>query len=429
MINLDILIVGGGIAGASLGAEVAAETPDADHRSGRALRLSRDGKVGCILPRKLRRPGRRKTGCGVARFPSCSPPDEFPNRGFCAPAARFICPADSGRKCLPGVNARKIGREELEQRIPGIKPDWVGLCSNPGCADIDVAALHSAYLRKFRRDGGELMTRARLVAGRRNGDQWVITLEDGSELSAAVIVDAAGAWADNVATNCGVSPLGIVPKRRTMVQLRVGRSGLKDLPLINDAAGNFYFKGESDRSIWLSPHDEIDCEPCDAAPTELDVATAIERFEGVVDWPVERVERTWAGLRTLRPTAFRSTASTAEARGFLVRGAGWLRHSDCSRRGAGGQLPPRRNCWGRKRRARVARGAHEYRLTPFSPLRFPCPSPSSADDVSAAVCRPPRRRGHRRGRFRGGRYGPSPSAIRSGAAPPPRATPATARRS
>ena len=86
-----------------------------------------------------------------------------------------------------------------------------------------------------------------------------------------------------------------------MVQLRVGRSGLKDLPLIDDSAGTFYFKGESDRTIWLSPHDEIATEPCDAAPDEIDIATAIDRFEGVVDWPVERVERSWAGLRTFAP--------------------------------------------------------------------------------------------------------------------------------
>jgi D-arginine dehydrogenase len=89
--------------------------------------------------------------------------------------------------------------------------------------------------------------------------------------------------------------------RRTMVQLRVDRTGLKDLPLIDDAAGTFYFKGESDGSVWLSPHDEIPTDPCDAAPEEIDIATAIDRFEKAVDWPVERVERSWAGLRTFAP--------------------------------------------------------------------------------------------------------------------------------
>ena len=86
-----------------------------------------------------------------------------------------------------------------------------------------------------------------------------------------------------------------------MVQLRIGRTGLRDLPLVNDSAGTFYFKGEGDSSVWLSPHDEIETDPCDAAPEEIDIATAIDRFEGVVDWPVERVERSWAGLRSFAP--------------------------------------------------------------------------------------------------------------------------------
>jgi D-arginine dehydrogenase len=86
-----------------------------------------------------------------------------------------------------------------------------------------------------------------------------------------------------------------------MVQLRVGRSGLRDLPLVDDAEGTFYFKGEGDSSVWLSPHDEIPTDPCDAAAEEIDVATAIDRFHGVVDWSVERVERSWAGLRSFAP--------------------------------------------------------------------------------------------------------------------------------
>ncbi len=119
-----------------------------------------------------------------------------------------------------------------------------------------------------------------------------------------------------------------------MVQLRVGRVGLKDMPLVDDAAGTFYFKGEGDCSIWLSPHDEIATDPCDAAPEEIDVATAIDRFEQVVDWPVERVERSWAGLRSFAPDRlpglrFRS----ARARVFLVCGAGRVRDPDRAGRG------------------------------------------------------------------------------------------------
>ena len=73
------------------------------------------------------------------------------------------------------------------------------------------------------------------------------------------------------------------------------------MPLVIDAAESFYFKGEGDRTVWLSPHDEIATDPCDAAPEEIDVAVAIDRFQHVVDWPVEAVERRWAGLRSFAP--------------------------------------------------------------------------------------------------------------------------------
>jgi D-arginine dehydrogenase len=128
-----------------------------------------------------------------------------------------------------------------------------------------------------------------------------VRLQDGSQIAASCIVNAAGAWADEVASAAGAQPLGIEPKRRTMVQLRVGRSGLRDLPLVDDADGTFYFKGEGDNTIWLSPHDEIESDPCDAAPEEIDIAIAIDRFERVVDWPIEAVERKWAGLRSFAP--------------------------------------------------------------------------------------------------------------------------------
>ena len=159
------------------------------------------------------------------------------------------------------------------------------------------------------------------MSARRDGDAWKVTLADGSKLTAGILVNAAGAWADSVAASCGAARLGIAPKRRTMVQLRVGETGLKDLPLVNDSEGNFYFKGEGDGSIWLSPHDEVETEPCDAAPEEIDIATAIDQFEGVVDWPIERIERSWAGLGVLRRTASPSTDSIQKCpTSFGVRG-------------------------------------------------------------------------------------------------------------
>ena len=295
-----MLIVGGGIAGASLAAELAphrsvllveAESQCGVHSTGRSAAFWLESYGGAIVAQLTT----------ASRAFLESPPAAFSEHGFLRTRGDLHITRDELPELPPGVEARIVERAELERMVPGIRPEWRRALFEPGCADIDVAGLHAAYLRQFRRGGGQVRTDARFHSAVRRGDSWDVRFRDGSGVTASTIVNAAGAWADEVAIAAGVAPLAIEPKRRTMVQLRVGRSGLRDLPLVDDSAGTFYFKGEGDRTVWLSPHDEIDTDPCDAAPEEIDVAIAIDRFEKVVDWPVEAVERRWAGLRSFAP--------------------------------------------------------------------------------------------------------------------------------
>jgi D-arginine dehydrogenase len=300
MSDIDVLIVGGGIAGASLGAAIAgarrtviieAESHCGFHATGRSAAFwleSYGGPQVALLS-------------AASRDFLRDPPSDFSERSFLRTRGALHVSRDDLPELPEAVAARVVERDELERLVPGIRSEWRRALLEPGCADIDVAALHASYLRQFRNRGGTVATDSALESARRADGGWTVRLGDGSTMNAAILVNAAGAWADRVAETCGVAPLGIAPKRRTMVQLRVGRSGLRDLPLVDDAAGTFYFKGEGERSIWLSPHDEIASDPCDAAPEEIDVATAIDRFEHVVDWPVEAVERSWAGLRSFAP--------------------------------------------------------------------------------------------------------------------------------
>ncbi len=293
MADFDIVIIGGGIAGASLGAEVA----------GARRTLIIEGEVHCGVHSTGRSAAfwlESYGGPKVAELTAASRA-ALADGGFLAQRGAVHISDGEWPEVSAGVSARRLTRGELEQMVPGIRPRWSRALLEPGCADIDVAALHQHFLRTFRQRGGTIVTRARLVRAGPGASGWTLTLEDGSSISSSLVVNAAGAWADEVAAACGAAPLGIAPKRRTMVQLRVGRTGLRQLPLVDDAAGTFYFKGEGESSLWLSPHDEIATDPCDAAPEEIDIATAIDRFEQVVDWPVERVERSWAGLRSFAP--------------------------------------------------------------------------------------------------------------------------------
>lgn len=295
--DFDIIIVGGGIAGASLGAELAgkqrvllleAEDHCGYHSTGRSAAFYLESYGGPDVAQLT-----------LASGPFlANPPAEFSDEGFLHRRGAIHLGRGEWPELPPSVETRRMDRAEIKRRIRGVREDWDHGLLEPGCADIDVARLHSTYLAAFRRAGGEIRTRARVIRGERTGQIWTVTLADGSTMSAPLLVNGAGAWADSLAMACGVRPLGLQAKRRTMVQLKVGASGLKDMPLVDDWRGSFYFKGESDNVIWLSPHDEIDSDPCDAAPEEIDIAVAIDRFERVVDWPVVRIERSWAGLRT-----------------------------------------------------------------------------------------------------------------------------------
>jgi D-arginine dehydrogenase len=321
MSNLDFVIVGGGIAGASLGAVLAgrsrvaiieAEEHCALHSTGRSAAFWLASYGGPeVIPLTL---------ASRTLFDSQWPGTEFPvlkRRGaiFIAQSRADLDEVIAGD---PGdaLDREPLDRRALETHIPGLRPGWDHGLAEWSCADIDVAALHQACLAHFRRNGGKLFLSAPLVRARREGATW--SVDAGTErLRTPVIVNAAGAWADVVAQRCGVPAIGIQAKRRTMVQLRVGRDDLRDLPQVLDASGNFYFKGEGDRSVWLSPHDEIDSDPCDAAPEEIDIATAIDRFEAAVEWRIEAVERKWAGLRTFAPDRIPVYGEDPEARGFF----------------------------------------------------------------------------------------------------------------
>lgn len=304
MTRFDIVIIGGGIAGASIGAELA--------RSASVLILEREES-----------PGYHATGRSVAFWeetyggravqplttgsgPLLSSPDpDFADRPFLSPRQVLHI----GRAGDLPLRNRLI--EEFDgivplmtvdpqPLVPGLRPEWTLGLLEPGVCDIDVAALHQAYLRRFRRRGGEVRTAAAFEAARREGDSWRVETSGGA-VHCGIIVNAAGAWADNVAMRCGVAPIGITPLRRTVVQLRVPAMPSADLPLVMDLGLQFYFKPEGAGRIWLTPHDEEPSPPCDAAPEEVAVAEAIARFESVVDWPIAAIERKWAGLRSFAP--------------------------------------------------------------------------------------------------------------------------------
>ncbi len=300
-VHFDIAIIGAGIAGSSLAAELA-------------------GARSVVMLEAEAAPGYHATGRSAAFWEECyGGPDIAPltlasgdylkNGGFLTSrGALYIGRGEDAdalddfmeRFANSGVHIERIGHERLAPMLPGLKPAWTGAVWEPACADIDVASLHEHYLARTRRSGGTLMTSARLIGASRNADRWTLKLADDTTLSAGILVNAAGAWADEVATLAGATPVGITPLRRTVAQLRTDPTPRSSQPLVLDISGRFYFKPETGR-VWLSPRDEEPSPPCDAAPEEIAVAKAIDQLEQVMEWQVHAVERKWAGLRSFAP--------------------------------------------------------------------------------------------------------------------------------
>lgn len=306
--RFDIAVIGAGMAGASLAAELAphasvlileAEPQPGYHATGRSAAFWSETYGG---------PWVQPLTSASHQFLSAPSPD-FADRSFLHRRGA-IHVADAGGGAALDRLLRDFGdsdvalapldRNALAAAVPGLRPGWDRAVLEPSCADIDVAALHAAYLRAARRAGAELVGDARLNQTARENCSWTLATKAG-QFAAGMIVNAAGAWADQVARLAGERPVGIRPFRRTMVQLAPNPPVPADLPLVIDAQERFYFKPEAGGRLWLSPHDETPCEPCDSAAEEIDVATAVARLETIVDWRVERVERRWAGLRSFAP--------------------------------------------------------------------------------------------------------------------------------
>ncbi|MDH7637514.1 NAD(P)/FAD-dependent oxidoreductase [Sphingomonas oryzagri] len=318
MKRYDVVVVGAGMAGASLAAELAphasvliveAESLPGYHATGRSAAFWSETYGGPGVQPLTSASGLFLREGGFLRDRGAlhlAAPEHF------ALLDRFIREfADTGIALLP------LDEAAIAAQVPGLRTGaWRGLLE-ASTADIDVAALHAHYLHAAKVAGADLACSAPLRFAGREGGRWRIDAGGVLTVEADILVDAAGAWADAVARVAGAGPIGIQPYRRTIAQLRVSPDASEDLPLVIDAAERFYFKPEAGGRLWLSPHDETPSVATDAAPEEIDVAVAIDRMEQVVDWRVERVERSWAGLRSFAPDRLPVYGFDAAVPGFF----------------------------------------------------------------------------------------------------------------
>lgn len=320
MHTCDICVIGGGIAGISAAAEMAATAT-------------------VIVCEAEDQPGHHATGRSAARFAENygppviralsaasrshfeQPPEGFTDVPLLLPSGEIFAAGPGQEAALAEILAigsgslRPVSAQEMADLHPLLRRDaLIGGAYEDG-GDLDVHAILEGYRRLLLARGGRILTGAGVTAlsGRDGG--WRVDTAAGA-VQAGRVVNAAGAWGDAIAALARVRPLGLVPKRRTALTIDLPDRPVDPAwPMVVDAEERVYFKPDAGR-LLVSPADETPSPPCDAQPEELDIAIAIDRLEALTTVKVGRVAHKWAGLRTFLPDKAPAVGPDPEVDGF-----------------------------------------------------------------------------------------------------------------
>jgi D-arginine dehydrogenase len=302
----DFIVVGAGIVGASA-----------------AYGLAGSARV-CLLESEPR-PGFHATGRSAALFAPTYGGREIraltrasraffdrPPAGFCDQpllhprGCLYIARSDQHQQLQDMVaSIRATGgsvsftdRDKTFALVPSLRRDYVAEAAlDLDATDIEVDSLHQSFLRGARAAGATLLTNSQVTQVARRDGAWHIRVGD-QDVSAPVLINAAGAWADESAKICGAAPIGLQPLRRTALLVEAPPGvDVRSWPAVIDTDEQFYFKPDAGK-LLLSPADETPSTPCDAYPDDLDVAVAVDRVQAALDIDIQRVSHSWAGLRT-----------------------------------------------------------------------------------------------------------------------------------
>ena len=327
MQKADFAIIGGGIAGLSLAARLAshgrtvvleAESAPGYHASGRSVAFAHFG-LGDQVVRTL-------TALSLPDL-AADPQDDRPRAAVVHPAlhiaSRDELAALDDLEAVHrqfGCNIERLTGEEARAVMPVLKagPDHChAALIDHGSLKLDTDAMLQGHVRDLRAGGGELVCGAKVTAINRSGEDWVIDMS-GQSYRARTVINAAGAWADEIAAMAGIPPIGIEPRRRTVISFAApDGTDASRWPFTKTVGSGFYLLPEGAGQLLASPMDEGESAPCDAAPEEIDIATVAHRVEEACDLTVGRITHSWAGLRSFARDELPVVGAARDAPGFV----------------------------------------------------------------------------------------------------------------
>ncbi|MCF8473851.1 MAG: FAD-binding oxidoreductase [Emcibacter sp.] len=323
----DFIIIGGGIAGAAAGYE-----------------LSKIGKV--IILEKENLPGYHSTSRSSAIFQKSyhhgdpllnilvcasedflmNPPDDFTSYPLLSPRPLMYIVPNGKRSKLEAlqkdlikinIDSHYIDHAEVKKLLPILDQNYQdNVLLEQDAADIDVNALHQGYLNHIKAHDGEIITNAEVMDLKRLRNQWHLKTKVG-EFIAPIVVNAAGAWVDEVARHANITPINIEPLRRTVIMVTLPKTLCPDhWPLVMDIDKGYYFKPDSGK-ILMTPGDSHLSPPLDAQPEEIDIAYGAHYLENATTLTVDKINHSWAGLRNYVKDGYPVVGFDPEQDGFF----------------------------------------------------------------------------------------------------------------
>jgi len=323
----DIIVIGGGIAGLSAASTLSKHAKVTLLEAEGAVGYHSSGRSATMLHYALGDPLVRALTLASRGFFETSPPDftDVP-LGHRMPVlihARedelaALDQLDSA--IVPFAQMERVDEAGIRDLCPVVRTGEggavAGLVDRNGIR-LDTHALLQGHVRALRQNGGEIVTDSRAIKVERAGEVWTVTTEQGDSLAAPILVNAAGSWADAVATLAGVRPIGLAPLRRTIITFDApDGADLSGWPFAKTVGDELYFAPESGR-LFASPMDEVPTDPCDAQPDEYEIALAAHRIEERTTMKVGRIHSRWAGLRTFAPDRHPVVGFDQQAEGFF----------------------------------------------------------------------------------------------------------------
>ncbi|CUJ83937.1 Hydrogen cyanide synthase subunit HcnC precursor [Ruegeria denitrificans] len=294
---IDFLVIGGGIAGLSAGARLSYHGQVTVLEAEDALGYHASGRSAALFEESYGPPSVVALNRASAAFMRGE------NGGYLTPRDLMLVGHKDQSEIFEHdaveLSMQVIPTAQALDRVPILNPDTLGFAAiSSGAFDIDTDRLLQDFVRTIRGNGGEVLTKAKVTAIRKD-KHWVV--EAGNTHEARTLINAAGPWVDEVATMAGITPIGIVPKRRSMARLPApGGHDLRGWPMMLGAGETWYAKPDAGK-LLVSSSEADPVPPHDAYADDMVLAEGLARYEEMVTVPVIRVETNWAGLRSFAP--------------------------------------------------------------------------------------------------------------------------------